>query len=123
MYLVLRHDNLIKADVAGMDGVIPFMLMAAEPANSGNGNPGIDKYRIEQQIEPGFSAGSNLPQAGYREDILSDTDNSPHLHRQDSINDISIKWNVLINPAAEYEEGGNHEEIRLNEVDSAVQHL
>ena len=109
---VLRHDDVIKADAAGVQRMTPFMIMTMPPAKSGDRNPAVDKQRIQKQVQPGFKRSTDLPQHGNRENILTHAYQRPNLQGNYHIEDVGVKGNVVINIATDNEECGNHQKVR-----------
>ena len=113
-YHILRNNHIIKTDAAGMQGVAPFMLIPVQEAQHHDGNPAVNKNRICKKIQPGFKGSADLPKHSYRENILANADDLPHLDGQHFVQNIGIKRHEIVNISTENEERGQQQKIWLN---------
>ena len=105
-----------------MQRMAPFMVMPVQEADKRNGNPAVNKQRVQQKIQPRFKRSAYFPKYNYREHILPDTNQRPYLNRQNGIKHVCIERIVHINIAANYIKSRKQQKVRLEQMQDAVQH-
>ncbi len=119
---IFGNDHIIEADAAGVQGVVPFMLVAVQETKHHDGHPAVNENGIRQQIQPGLCRRADFPEHRYRENVLAYTDDLPNLDGQNFIQHVGIKRNQIVNVSAEHKKCGQQQEVRLYQIDHAVQY-
>ena len=105
-----------------MLGMAPFMLVAMNETEEDDRDPGVDEDRIEQHIKPCLPSDVHLQQDDHRQDVLTEHDGR-HEARWHDVVDVRIeRCHAELDVADDDEDRGNHEEMRLHEVDAFIPH-
>ena len=122
IHYIFGNNHIAEADAARMQRVAPFMFVPVQEAKHDDGNPAVNKNGIRQQVQPGFCGSADLPKHCHREDVLAYADDLPYLDGKHFIQYIGIERNEIVNVGADDKERREQQEVRLYQIDHAVQH-
>lgn len=122
-FLLSGELSLLEMHASGVDGMNPAFLMAILPAQDGDGNPGVHENRIDEPVEINLQRHFDLQQHDEWHYGLDEAQHRPELaghqhivvenHREAGIEHVDVGHYQV--------EGGEQQEIVLQELHNAVQ--